>query len=68
MSPVHAIGLLLIIAGAALITWGLCEAATLEMVGSATGSGMASLGVSGDWINASGNATAWHIIAGGWAA
>jgi hypothetical protein len=41
--------------------------ATLELSSSVAGSGAIELAVSGDWINASGNATAWQVQVGGMA-
>jgi len=45
----------------------LAVGATLELSSSVAGSGAIELAVSGDWINASGNATAWQVQVGGMA-
>lgn len=53
--------------GVVLYWISLALGATLELSSCAAGSGVIELAVSGDWINASGNATAWQISTGGMA-
>lgn len=49
-----------------IVAWQEVHAAELVLVGNAIGSGLSNLTVTADWINATGNATSWQIIAGGW--